>query len=116
VEGLYLAAKLATKLKNNEPIRDRIADQKSSLQNLIGLLEENKADEQVMNILTQLKELEEVFANMETEDQGEVTATTDTEGGVTTIGGGSVLKLTDAQVNLIHEKISAIRNGIISVN
>jgi hypothetical protein len=58
IEGLYIAAQIAKSTENNKEIIQRIIDQRTALTTLLNLLEEYKSNEDVKDVMTQLKELE----------------------------------------------------------
>lgn len=61
VEGMYIASQIATDTKN-QPIADRIAKEKETLNDLIGLLESYKAEtEGTEEIINSLKEIKQIF-------------------------------------------------------
>lgn len=61
VEGMYIASQIATDTKN-QPIADRIAKEKGTLNDLIGLLEGYKAEtEGTEEIINSLKEIKQIF-------------------------------------------------------
>lgn len=109
IEGLYVATELAKKTGNAE-IKARIAEQKLSLDNLIGLLESGTWDEAKASVLKELKSLKESYSSLASESVG-VNASTDK--GVTTLGGTASVNATEEQLNSIYEKIKSIRNNII---
>lgn len=116
IEGLYVSSQLANQAGNNEQIKSRISDQHSSLQNLIGLLEANKEDEKVNEILLQLVDLDNTFKKNASGEVSAVTTETDNNAGVTTINGGGTPPMDNATLKMVSEKIASIRNGIIQVN
>ena len=109
IEGMHIAGEIE-KNAPNSAIRDRIAEQRVSLKNLIKMLEGGEQSEEATVILADLRELKEYF------DKCEVVAAeaaSGTEGGVTTIGGGKKIKLSDELFNNIRHKIESLRNKII---
>lgn len=112
IEGLYIATQIANTTKN-ESIITRIGEQKLSLDNLIGLLESHKSEnEGIAEVLTSLTELKQIYDTVNG-SAGETTVSTDKEKGVTTIGNGSSYVLTPDQLKQISEKAAQIRNKII---
>lgn len=112
IEGLYIATEIA-KTTKNATIVTRIGEQKLSLDNLIALLESNKADnESIPELLKGLGELKKIFDAIPV-TTAETTATTDKAKGVTTVGNGSTFTITPEQLKLITDKSSEIRNKII---
>ncbi len=113
VEGLYIASKIAGETRN-EAVLKRIAEQKLSLNNLIGLLESYPNDESIGNIVTLLKELKKVYEPIKASSDNPV-AKTDPQTKITTISSsGTVSALTPEQLGEISPKIEYIRNSIIN--
>lgn len=112
MEGLYIATQVAT--TNDSPeLRQRIAEQKLSLTDLISLVGTYETDEAALAAaLVDLKALDALYTDV---DPGGGGTTTTQEGGVTVIGGGgTAAALTDAQLKAIREKAAAIRNTYIN--
>lgn len=112
VEGLYIATQVAT--TNDSPeLRQRIAEQKLSLTDLIALVGTYQTDEAALaGVLADLKALDVVYADVSPGGGG---TTTTEENGVTVIGGGgTAAALTDAQLQAIREKAATIRNTYIN--
>jgi len=112
VEGVYLSTQLAIIAPDNEILKLRIAEQKYSLTNLIGLLNSYEDDDISPDILEELQELDAIFNN--------ITAVKTTgenhkdENGVTTIGGSIKLGMNDAILGEITAKVVEIRTDIIN--
>jgi hypothetical protein len=117
IEGLYLACKVAEETNSNE-IRIRIAEQRSSLDKLIVLLDkQNHAD--VQPVVNDLKKLKILFDALPKPSSASPTVTTDSKSGVTTIGDDTsipTLSLNALEFKNILDQVSAIRNGIIGRN
>ena len=108
VEGLYIATQVSR--TNDAPeLRQRIAEQKISLVDLIALLGTYETDEPaIAAALTDLKAIEVLYADVSTGGGGSGTSE---ENGVTVIGGGgSAATLADAQLTAIRDKAAAVRN------
>ncbi|MBK8499983.1 MAG: hypothetical protein IPL52_14465 [Flavobacteriales bacterium] len=112
VEGLYIATQVA-KTNDTPELRQRIAEQKLSLGDLIALVSTYQTDEPALaGVLADLHTLEGLFASTA---QGTSGSATTEEGGVTVIGGGgTTASLTDAELAAIREKTAAIRNTYIN--
>lgn len=112
VEGLYIATQVA-KTNDTPELRQRIAEQKLSLGDLIALVSTYQTDEPALaGVLADLHALEGLFASTA---QGTSGSGTSEEGGVTVIGGGgTTASLTDAELAAIREKAAAIRNTYIN--
>lgn len=64
IEGLYIAAQITEKT-GNEKIKERIGEQKMSLDNLIVMLEVYKNDPDVEKLIVDFKELKDIYSNVE---------------------------------------------------
>ena len=109
IEGVYLATQLAKLAPNNANLKQRIAEQKYSLDNLLGLLKSYETED-LEDIIAELEELQELFNEIE-EKRTPGKNTTD-ENGVVTIGGEIELTLTEELLNEITENVTEIRNEI----
>lgn len=113
VEGLYIATQVA-RTNDSPELRQRIAEQKYSLKDLMGLVASYEVDEPALNgVKADLEALSALFADVATATGGESTVTQ--EGGVTVVGGpAGAATLTDAQLAVIRDKAAAIRNSYIN--
>lgn len=112
IEGLYIATRVA-KTINNDGIDTRIAEQKLSLENLIGLLESYEADENITSVLNELKELKKNYDSIEV-PESKVVVSTDSKIGATTISSSTNhIVISKDQLKTISNKIETIRNKII---
>jgi hypothetical protein len=112
VEGLYIATQVAS--TNDSPeLRQRIAEQKYSLDDLVALVSSYEVkDARLDGVKEDLKGLQALFAGVQ---QGAPGSNTSEEDGVTVIGGGGTsASLTDAQLSAIRDKTAAIRNSYIN--
>jgi len=112
VEGVYLSTQLARIAPENDALKLRIAEQKYSLTNLIGLLNSYEEDDISQDMMEELQELDAIF--------NKITAVKTTgenhkdENDVTTIGGSIKLGMNDAILEEITAKIAEIRTDIIN--
>jgi hypothetical protein len=113
VEGLYIATQV-TKANDTPAMRQRIAEQKLSLQDLIELMSTyDAADAALAGILGDLKGLNALYTEVNT--GGAPTGEVKQEGGVAVIGGGGPpAALTDAQLTAIRDKAAAVRANYIN--
>jgi hypothetical protein len=117
IEGLYLACKVAEETNSNE-IRIRIAEQRSSLDKLIVLLDKQKHAD-VEPIAGELKKLKMIFDALPPASTKSPTTSTDPGTGVTTIGDDTsipTLSLNALEFNNILNQVSSIRSGILNLN
>lgn len=112
VEGLYIATQV-TKIHATPELRQRIAEQRLPLVDLLELVKTYSPDDAAVNsALKDLQLLESLFADV-TIPTGNSTVTQ--EGGTTLIGGTApVASLTDAQLKSITEAVSKIRASYIN--
>jgi len=112
MEGLYIATQVS-KANDSPALRQRIAEQKLSLGDLLDLLSTyDQNDAALSGTIADMKAIDALFAEV-----AAGTAGTDVkqEGGLTVIGGGgSPASLTDAQLSAIREKAAAVRNNWIN--
>jgi hypothetical protein len=112
VEGVYLSTQLARIAPNNDALKLRIAEQKYSLTNLIGLLNSYEDDDISQDMLDELIELDALFNKITAvKTAGE---NHKDENGVTTIGGSIKLGMNDAILEEITAKVVEIRTDIIN--
>ncbi len=112
MEGLYIASQV-TQVHDTPELRQRIAEQKLPLTDLIELVETYSPDDAAVGgVLKDLKLLDSLFADV-TVPSGSSTVTE--ENGVTTIGGTAPqAALTDAQLKSITDAVATIRASYIN--
>ncbi len=112
VEGLYIATQVAA--TNDSPeLRQRIAEQKLSLNDLIGLLDSYDVEDERLNaVKADMKAVQALFAEVSAGSPG--TEVSEENGVAVVGGGGTAAALTDEQLKAIREKISAVRNSYIN--
>lgn len=112
VEGLYIATEVC-KAHDTPELRQRIADQKLPLGQLIDLMNTYSTDDPaVTGVRDDLKAIDALFAQSGTAAASTVTQ----DKGVTVIGGGAspAAALTDEQFKGLAEKTAAVRNAYIN--
>lgn len=109
-EGLYIATQVAA-TKPNDALRQRIAEQKLSLGDIISLLGDHSTDPAVQGVIADMKALQGLFDGVSA--GGGTTTTSTNANGVTVIGGGTTATLTDEQLNGLRDKAAGIRNAYI---
>ena len=114
IEGLYISVNIAAQNAKNELLVKRIAEQKLILENLIGLLETNEANDNAPELMTEMKALKSIFDNIKASDAPAAEVKTDAAAKKTVIGSAGELNLTPEQLAEITKKITAIRTMIIS--
>lgn len=112
IEGLFIAAQIAKNTKNEEIIT-RVAEQRFNLKNILGMLKKYEYDDNIMALIEGLKDIEKDFDSI-TVTKSETQTATDAKTGVTSIGGGSKMSITTAQLNTIIDKSKKIRDKIVN--
>ena len=107
VEGLYLGSSSIDRNNPSEELMGKIADQKFSLNNLLGLLE-TYDNEEVNKLRDQLNSLKVVFDKVEEGD-----GATTVSGDETPVIGGTSLKYNKETIFEIADQAKIIRNEII---
>jgi hypothetical protein len=114
IEGLYLATSIEQSLRinntNGEMVK-RIAEQKSTLDNLIVLVELYNID--APGIVSGLYELKEIYESIE-ESEAQAGVILTSSSGTPTIGNLVSFSVTTEQIQKIASKVAEIRNQIIS--
>jgi len=117
IEGLYLACRLAERTNNNE-IRIRIVEQRSSLDKLIMLLDKQEHND-VVAVSNQLKELKVIFDKLPKSSDGSLVESKDPESGISVIEAENPEKpksLNALEFKQILDKITEIRNSVVTTN
>ena len=107
LEGVYLATQLAVLNPKNDAIKQRIAEQKYSIENLIKLLETYSSSEDLIEITFTMKELEALFQKI-TEEKVVSTGQVD-EDGMPIVGQQITLTMSDELLKEITQLVSEIR-------
>ncbi len=109
IEGLYIATQIANTYKNDQ-ILPEIAKQKKSLDDIVGLLESNKSNnEGIAEVLTDLTSLKKIFDTIQPAI-GE-NANTSTAGAA--VPPENTSTITPDQLKQISNKITEVRNKTI---
>lgn len=109
IEGMYLAY---NSVESNENVRQRIAEQKVTLDNILGLLKSLDQNDQLSALHDQLKGLKTEFDGVNTNyefQQPEVKA----DQKLTVIKSQSVYEMSDEQLTAIGTQLESIRNNIV---
>ena len=114
VEGLYIAANLVgdESIEDNKLV-ERIVDQKLSFEIVLKLLDENKDNVDVANILTDISDLKETFDKIMIESTP-IEAVQDVEANVTVLKSESTTNLTPELFQELQEKVRVLRTNFIS--
>lgn len=112
IESMNLVTNMVKKFKADNPAIDRIAEQKYTLDNLLGYLDKYKDDANVSEVITQLNELKGVFDQLKEES---TSGTVSAKDGKKVLGGGTKITITEAQYKAICEKIKSIHDSFTMV-
>ncbi len=112
VEGLYIATQVSS--TNDTPeLRQRIAEQKHSLADLVGLVAAYQADDaRLESVKGDLAALQELFAKATTPEPGATIS--DVNGTTVVTGNAPPASLSDDLLKEIREKTASIRNSYIN--
>ncbi len=111
VESLHFSINIAKATRNQEVI-NRIGEQKSSLDNLIKLLQPYYQNEEYTEFIDQIVDLYNDFDGI-TSKYTYVKPTTDIKNQITTIHSKNDIVITDKQLESISEKVETIRKQIV---
>ncbi|MGB0422691.1 MAG: hypothetical protein ACPGED_00140 [Flavobacteriales bacterium] len=109
IEALHLATTHVT--PDNQKLKERIAEQKYSLKDLITLLETYEGAPELGNVITDLKGIQEVFNLVEIK-KGKTETSRDNSGKMV-IGGASSITMSDETLEAIKMKIQDVRSSYI---
>lgn len=114
IEGLYLATQVAKTAPNAE-LKERIGEQKMTLDQLIIVLENFSRDQNFANLVADFKELRATFNNVKISTiQGEPEAV-EVDGMLVIVQNEtSIVELSDEDLQIIVDKTEEIRNNLIS--
>lgn len=108
IESLYLVTSMTKKYSADNLAINRVAEQKYTLENLLGYLQRWETDANVTSVIGQLKELNGLFSELKEET---MSGTVSAKNGKTILGGGTKISITEAQYKSISEKIKSIRDS-----
>jgi hypothetical protein len=111
IESLYFASYLHN-IKANEEVKQRIAEQKTSLASLIKLLTQYYSQPEYTELIDKLNDLSSVYEGVEFKYIYEK-PTVDVENKTTTINSKTEVKISTEQIESINQKIKEIRNMIV---
>jgi hypothetical protein len=109
VEGLHLACKNVT--PGNTELKQRIAEQKYALKDLIALLNTYGDKEVLTSVIQDLNEVQQIFNDAKT--NAAKTETSKDKSGTIVIGGAKKVEMSDETLALVSAKIDAIRTKYI---
>ncbi len=112
VESLYFTTNL-TKQLDDPKLRSRVGEQKNSLENLIGLMQQSNSTGQLDNVVTELQSLQTIFNKVEYNYEW-VEPETKADKSLTIIKSKSTVNLSEEVLKEITDKITEIRNNLIA--
>ena len=115
IEGLYLATKYSMQNPDNEDIKDRIADQKLSLNTLIKLLESHKENANVKKVLHNLG-LFKVYYDKFDMVSSNISSVTDASQNQTFLKAKSDIFHDDNIIKQLAHVVDSVRNSIVNAN
>jgi hypothetical protein len=110
VESMFIALSSVEAYNENDPIIRQVAELKYPMENLLSHAESVSDDPNVQSILTYIRQLDEVFSELEAQSS----KATVSEPGVITFSGGSAPDLTEDNFDAMKEKVVSIRGLIIA--
>lgn len=114
IESMYIVTNLVDKYSDNNPIIERIAGQKYTLENLLGFLYNYADDENVGMAVAELEKIQAIYGMME--ESGDLEATSvSKEGDVSVISGGKTLKMNKDTFMELKEVVKEIRDAFVGV-
>ena len=110
IEGLYIAFNIAGEYSAENPIVQRISDQKLVLDNLLGYCQDYKSDQNVKESIQLLEPIRGIYSQMIV--TSEETSVTKTEDGSLIIDGGDKITISENQFVHLRETLFTARRSI----
>ena len=108
IESMHLVISIVKTYDAKNPALNRIAEQKYTLDNLLGYIDKFKSDENIAAVTIQLNELKNVFAQLIEETTA---STISSNGSKKVFGGGTKVLMNEEQYKAISEIIKKIHNS-----
>ncbi|TAL57695.1 MAG: hypothetical protein EPN85_13470 [Bacteroidetes bacterium] len=108
IESMNIVTNMVKKFDAKDPAIERIAEQKYTLDNLIGYLDKYKSDANVAAVSNQLGELKVVYDQLKEET---ASGTVAAKNGKKVFGGGTSITITEEQYKAISEKVKNIHDS-----
>ena len=112
LESLYFTTNAAA-MSQNQDIINRVAEQKTTLSNLVKILAPHYNNPEFAGLIDSLKELETIYQGIES-NYTYVKPSVDAANKTTTINSTTQINITDEQLKAITDKVLQIRIDIIS--
>lgn len=113
IESMFILVNIVGPYKDNDPIIQRIIDQKLNYENLYGFLLKYEEDENVQKTIADLEEIGLIFDSFELKDSD---VNVESRDGVDVISGGTEIVPNKQGYEDLVNKIKELRNRIVSVN
>lgn len=110
VESLYLMSNMVKDFEKDKTTVERIADQKSSLSNLIDFMNQYQSNEDVKSATEQLNSLKTLFDAVQSSTGSGMTM----KNGKRVLGGGAKTAMTKEQFEAIKAKLTEVRNSFVN--
>lgn len=107
VEAMYIVATIADKTQKEEVI-GLVGDQKIVLKNLMNMLEQFKADEEINALLVGMRDIASIYENVQASQDKHITSDKD----IISVGNNTSFKLSQDQLKSILEKVTVLRYKI----
>ena len=112
IESLFIVCNLVDKYADNDPVVEKIGDQKLVLENLLEFVGPYADDQGVQDMVNDLVSLQEVFEqSMDFEESG---TNVDNENGKLILSGGGSFKMNEQALKDITAKVTELRDNIIN--
>ena len=108
IEGMYFITNIASKTQKKEII-DLVADQKMVVKNLVKVLEQFSSDQEIADLLADIKDIGAIYETLKPVQDVEVAST---EANVASIGNNISYELSNEQLKSILEKVTALRSKL----
>jgi hypothetical protein len=112
IESLYIICNLVSGYSDNDPIIEKIGDQKLVLENLMAFISTYSDDQGVQDMTNDLLSLQEVYeVSMDFEESG---TNVDNEDGKLILSGGGAFIMNEQALEDITAKVTELRGNIIN--
>ncbi len=114
IESLYVLTQV-DEFKEGSLLSEKIGDQKLTLENIMGMVMEFQDDDELMDVVSELADLDMVFSNLEQVDVGAI-ETTKQDDGKFVFSGGEKTLVKQEDFGKIKVQVEAIRTEIVDGN
>jgi len=113
IEAIYLGTQLSNATKGNTDLINRIAEQKGTMDNVVGLLNSYEKNTGVTSVLDDVKALKAIYDEVQVVSVSSTDVKTNSTTKVTTIGGKITYTMSPEVMAKLTDKAAEIRNKII---